>query len=1250
MARTACNVQFLSLNTRGLRNKEKRYTVFRQVKNVADIVFLQELHCLEKDKNEWCNDWQGSMVLSCGTNNSCGVGILFKESLDHNIIDQVVDDKGRYIIMRCDIQDNSFILVNVYAPNREQDHNSFLKHLLNEMNTFIKDDDDFFILGGDWNFTPTIDIDRMGGNPKLWQDSLNTLENIQLQFDLLDIWRAKHPRTRRYTWRQPRPLIQSRIDYWLISDNLQPYVDKTDICPGTRTDHSAITLQIKTFEENPPGHSYWKFNNSLIKDLEYTNSVREHFQNWITEAEDIPYYRVQWDYLKYKIAQYSRTYTKEKARIKRAEVKELECRVKDLEGNLTDDLNISQYQEAKKDLDEHHNEITKGLVIRSRAQYYEEGEKSNRYFLNLIKRNRNKTCIRKLNIENEMITDTSQIMENIKQFYSKLYSKVDRPEPVQLEYNMFLNADLPRLSDAERLKLEADVTEEELFRTLQTFKTNKSPGNDGLSAEFFTFFWDDLKGLLMKAIKESFAEGELSTSQKQGIITLLEKSGKDKCFIKNWRPISLLNIDTKLISKCLALRLIKLLPSLIHPNQLAYVKERFIGEGIRCIEDIMDYTKSLNMPGFMVGIDFEKAFDSLNHTYLREVLSNFNVGPVFISYINTLYANIESAVLNGGHSSGYFPIARGVRQGDPLSPYLFILSIEPLLAKIRLTNEIKGITVKGTTIKINAYADDITAFVSDIPSIDSLMQVLSDFNRVSGLQINTNKTEVIGIGNRHGYTETDSHLKWCKEGIKITGIYFTYDKELKYKCNFSRVLENLKSQLNIWKSRNLSLIGKIQIIKTFAISQVMFVTNMLAVPKAFVTDLNKIMFNYVWNGKDKVKRCHLVGDYHEGGLKMVDLEIKIRTQRVIWVKRLLDDSENPWKYLPTILLDKLGGKDILRGCPDICTIKKSNLTEFYKECLIAWSLYKKQITSETTVEILQHFLFNNEYIKTSNKCIFGNRLFSCGIRFLHNLYNLSEGRLYTWAELVAEGVPKAAYLEWRSVMSILPKPWKTLDSTGITEIDINMHFISKMRLISSKKVYSIFIEDITVSSTSENTLQVICENNNLDWEHYYAIPFSCTIESKARSFQYRINHNIYFTNEKLFKIQMVQSPMCSFCRNDIETLRHLFVECLETQLFWKDFIACWGGILNIESLRVDEILLGYLKDKACYKLINHLLIISKQHISYVRWKDRKPNFTEFRQRVKYIERLEYNIAVSKRKLPQHVKKWSLIYPIPLPLT
>jgi exonuclease III len=501
MARTACNVQFLSLNTRGLRNKEKRYTVFRQVKNVADIVFLQELHCLEKDKNEWCNDWQGSMVLSCGTNNSCGVGILFKESLDHNIIDQIVDDKGRYIIMRCDIQDNSFILVNVYAPNREQDHNSFLKHLLNEMNTFIKDDDDFVILGGDWNFTPTIDIDRMGGNPKLWQYSLNTLENIQLQFDLLDIWRAKHPRTRRYTWRQPRPLIQSRIDYWLISDNLQPYVDKTDICPGTRTDHSAITLQIKTFEENPPGHSYWKFNNSLIKDLEYTNSVREHFQNWITEAEDIPYYRVQWDYLKYKIAQYSRTYTKEKARIKRAEVKELECRVKYLEGNLTDDLNISQYQEAKKDLDEHHNEITKGLVIRSRAQYYEEGEKSNRYFLNLIKRNRNKTCIRKLNIKNEMVTDTSQIMENIKQFYSKLYSKVDRPEPVQLEYNMFLNADLPRLSDAERLKLEADVTEEELFRTLQTFKTNKSPGNDGLSAEFFTFYWDDLKDLLMKAIK-----------------------------------------------------------------------------------------------------------------------------------------------------------------------------------------------------------------------------------------------------------------------------------------------------------------------------------------------------------------------------------------------------------------------------------------------------------------------------------------------------------------------------------------------------------------------------------------------------------------------------------------------------------------------------------------------------------------------------------------------------------------------------
>ena len=263
----------------------------------------------------------------------------------------------------------------------------------------------------------------------------------------------------------------------------------------------------------------------------------------------------------------------------------------------------------------------------------------------------------------------------------------------------------------------------------------------------------------------------MSTSQKHGIITLLEKDGKDKALIKNWRPISLLNIDTKLLSKCLSLRLIKHLSNLVHPTQLAYVKERFIGEGIRLIEDLMEYTKSLDIPGLIVAIDFQKAFDSVHHDYIYKVLEKMNIGPKFISWVKCLYHNIESTVMNNGQSTGYFSINRGVRQGDPLSPYLFILALEPLLTVIRENEQIHGIHAGNTEHKLSAYADDITALVGDRHSLDQLLKLFDNFEEISLLTLNKDKTEILGIGSMDGYSARNKGLQCCQEGIKITGFF-----------------------------------------------------------------------------------------------------------------------------------------------------------------------------------------------------------------------------------------------------------------------------------------------------------------------------------------------------------------------------------------------------------------------------------------------------------------------------------------------
>ena len=198
-------------------------------------------------------------------------------------------------------------------------------------------------------------------------------------------------------------------------------------------------------------------------------------------------------------------------------------------------------------------------------------------------------------------------------------------------------------------------------------ENDKSPGNDGLTKEFYETFWQDLKTPLLESIRHSYLIDKLTVSQNQAVIKLIGKKDRDKRFIKNWRPISLLNVDAKLISKALAERLKNVIPSLVSNNQIAYVKNRFISEGGRLISDIFEMTKSLQIDGILMTVDIEKAFDSVNHVFLISVLEKFSFGKDFVKWIKILLKNQESCVINGGKTSRYFQLKRGTRQEDPIS-------------------------------------------------------------------------------------------------------------------------------------------------------------------------------------------------------------------------------------------------------------------------------------------------------------------------------------------------------------------------------------------------------------------------------------------------------------------------------------------------------------------------------------------------------------------------------------------------------
>ena len=179
----------------------------------------------------------------------------------------------------------------------------------------------------------------------------------------------------------------------------------------------------------------------------------------------------------------------------------------------------------------------------------------------------------------------------------------------------------------------------------------------------------------------------LSIEQRRGILNIIPKKDKDLRHLANWRPLTLLNTDYKILTKLLALRLQKVLPSIISPDQTGYLKGRYIGDNIRTIFDIIEYTKIKQIPGMMVLIDFEKAFDSISWNFLFKTLDAFNFGDNFKKWIKIIYSNPECCVTNNGFASSFFPISRGIRQGCPISALLFILVVEIMSLHIKQNQE-----------------------------------------------------------------------------------------------------------------------------------------------------------------------------------------------------------------------------------------------------------------------------------------------------------------------------------------------------------------------------------------------------------------------------------------------------------------------------------------------------------------------------------------------------------------------------------
>lgn len=185
------------------------------------------------------------------------------------------------------------------------------------------------------------------------------------------------------------------------------------------------------------------------------------------------------------------------------------------------------------------------------------------------------------------------------------------------------------------------------------------------------------------------------------------------------------------------------------------------------------------------------------------------------------------------------------------------------------------------------YADDTTVFVQDLDSVARLLTLLQKFKKLSGLEINTTKTEGMWLGRWKNKTDMPFGFRWPRDPIKALGIFFSYDENKTNELNFAEKIRNLEKTLNSWKRRKLTLYGKINIVKTLGLSKLIYNASVLVIPEHFIKQIEKIIFDFIWDGKPaKIKKSTIIGEKKQGGLKMIDFNILNKALKVAWIPRL----------------------------------------------------------------------------------------------------------------------------------------------------------------------------------------------------------------------------------------------------------------------------------------------------------------------------------------------------------------------------
>ena len=1243
-----------SFNARGLADYKKRNIIFKWLyDNHRGIILLQETHSTVKSENEWQKQWKGKIIFNHGDSNSRGVAILIPDYLNIDILDEKTDEDGRILLVNLKYMDTIFVLCNIYAPTKDKK----LKQLecLNVLQNILENyQDENFIIGGDFNLCINPNIDKKGGITEDMSEYSEAIQTFMDEKSMIDIWRVLYPDSKRYTWRgkSKHGIVQSRLDMFICSRHLLYMTESAEIKPGIKSDHSIINIKLSVQDLVKKGPGFWKFNSSLLIDEAYIAKINEVIHNCETKYEGIENKALKWDVIKCEIRSETISYASWKAKENRKKEKLLNEKLKTLESIVNDNHTVyEEYKNTQRELDKFHEERARGVVIRSRAQVIEDGSSCSKYFQQIEKRNYKVKNLTTLITDSAVLHNHKDILEEEYKYYTKLYSKTTSENCC--EANCTLLTNLPKISTEEQNLCDKNITIEECGLALHEMSNNKTPGTDGLSTEFYKFFWGRIKKIVYESFQYSLEHGNLSQDQKRSILTLLPKDGKDIRYLKNWRPLSILNTDYKILTKLLANRLQKVIGNIVSEDQVGYIKGRQLTQNCRKIIDVFEITASQTDPGIAMFLDFEKAFDTVDHRFMLNTLAGYNFGPVFCKWIEILYNKPLTSVMNNGYTTDSIEITRGIRQGCPISALLFVLVAEVMAIQIRNDKSIKGIQIESSTITISQMADDTTLFLSNLSSVKQSLEILRHFQKCAGLKLNNEKTKAIQLGRNTVAYQDKFGLNWNDEVIKVTGVLVGKDMDKIVRETLETKITRVKNLLSIWKAHNLTIKGKITVIKSRVMPILLYVVATYPIPSEFIDRIDKLFFDFIWpNGKHHVKKKVLISSIDAGGLNMPDFETFAKSIKLSWLNKIVIDKSSYINFASSVT----GIVDIeqFMGYKNDINFIKNKMPLFYKQLFQFWfELHSRP--PENVNEILNEQLFNNKRIIVDKKPCFFLSWHNSGIRKVVDIID-QNGNFMTKDSIENKYGVEIDIMRYNSIKASLPREWKSkITKDAMSKFNDIMPLEEKLEMkrynmnnsIKSKMFYRELIERKTkeIANTAALKWEEYFYYYDFNWIEIRKLPYLTTRETELHSFQFQVLNRYIACNDSLFKWEKAETNICRAC-DQIETIEHMLYDCLEAQQFWKSLTDIWFSCYGVAiRLSVTDILFGLVNcDPIDYiESLNFIILYGKKHIYSNCVKNEKYSIEIFLQEIILRLQVEKYIWTIKDKRQKFDQRWSQFY-------